>query len=59
MKAVPQMVSERIMRWAVLLRAYEYVILYRAGKDHGDNADALSQLPLPENPRIQNQRSRR
>ena len=54
MKAVPQMVSERIMGWAVLLRAYKYVILYRAGKDHG----ALSQLPLPENPRIQNQRSR-
>nr|XP_043895059.1 uncharacterized protein K02A2.6-like [Solea senegalensis] len=50
MKAVPQMVSQRIMRWAVLLRAYEYVIFYRAGKDHG-NADALSRLPLPEKPK--------
>ena len=39
------------------MRAYKYVILYRAGKDHG-NADALSQLALPENPRIQNQRNR-
>ena len=50
MKAVPQMASQRIMRWAVLLRAYEYVIFYRAGKDHG-NADALSRLPLPEKPK--------
>ena len=50
MKAVPQMASQRIMRWAVRLRAYEYVILYRAGKDHG-NADALSRLPLPEKPK--------
>lgn len=44
------MASQRIMRWAVLLRAYEYVIRYRAGKDHG-NADALSRLPLPEKPK--------
>ena len=30
------MASQRIIRWAVLLRAYKYVILYRAGKDHGN-----------------------
>lgn len=50
-KAVPQMASQRIMRWAVLLRAYEYVIMYRAGKNNG-NADALSCLPLPETPSV-------
>lgn len=49
LKAVPQMVSQRIMRWAVMLGAYEYVISYRAGKDNG-NADALSRLPVPETP---------
>lgn len=49
MKAVPQMASQTIMRWAVLLRAYEYVITYRVGKDNG-NVDALSRLPLPECP---------
>ncbi|KAL6461145.1 hypothetical protein MHYP_G00311110 [Metynnis hypsauchen] len=32
MKAVPQMVSPRIQRWAVALRAYEYVIVYKPGK---------------------------
>uniref|UniRef100_A0A3B1JAI7 Gypsy retrotransposon integrase-like protein 1 n=1 Tax=Astyanax mexicanus TaxID=7994 RepID=A0A3B1JAI7_ASTMX len=46
MKAVPQMVSPRVQRWSVALRAYEYVIIYKPGKDHG-NADALSRLPLP------------
>ena len=49
LKAVPQMVSQRIMRWAVMLGAYEYVMSYRAGKDNG-NADALSRLPVPEIP---------
>ncbi|XP_025999364.1 uncharacterized protein K02A2.6-like [Astatotilapia calliptera] len=48
LKAVPQMASQRIMRWAVLLRAYEYVIKYREGKNNS-NADGLSRLPLPEN----------
>ncbi|KAJ8370490.1 hypothetical protein SKAU_G00105180 [Synaphobranchus kaupii] len=35
------------VRWAVLLRAYEYRIVYKPGKDHS-NADALSRLPVPE-----------
>lgn len=46
LKAVPQISSPRIQRWAVTLRAYEYNIIYKPGKDHG-NADALSRLPLP------------
>lgn len=49
MKAVPQMASQRIIRWAVMLGAYEYVISYRAGKDNG-NADALCRFPVPEIP---------
>ena len=47
MRAVPQMASPRIQRWAVTLTAYEYTIVYKEGKYHG-NADALSCLPLPE-----------
>lgn len=46
-KAVPQMGSPRVQRWAVLLRAYEYRMVYKPGKDHA-NADALSRLPLPQ-----------
>ncbi|TWW76465.1 Retrovirus-related Pol polyprotein from transposon 412 [Takifugu flavidus] len=47
MRAVPQMASPRIQRWAVTLRAYEYTIVYKEGRYHC-NADALSRLPLPE-----------
>lgn len=46
-KPVPQMVSPRVQRWAVWLRAYEYRIVYKPGKQNA-NADALSRLPLPE-----------
>lgn len=46
MKPVPHMVSPRIQRWSVLLRAYEYKIIYKPGKFHS-NADALSRLPVP------------
>ncbi|XP_031432706.1 uncharacterized protein K02A2.6-like [Clupea harengus] len=45
-KPVPQMGSPRVQRWAILLRAYEYNMVYKPGKDHA-NADALSRLPLP------------
>ena len=41
------MVSPRVQRWSVWLRAYEYQIVYRPGRQH-INADALSRLPLPE-----------
>lgn len=45
MRAIPQMTSPRIQRWAVTLAAYEYTIVYKVGWDHM-NADALSRLPL-------------
>ncbi|XP_037398305.1 uncharacterized protein K02A2.6-like [Pygocentrus nattereri] len=45
MRAIPQMTSPRIQRWAVTLAAYEYTIMYKVGRDH-TNADALSRLPL-------------
>ena len=44
-KAIPQMGSPRVQRWAVHLSAYEYKIVYKEGKSHA-NADALSRLPL-------------
>lgn len=45
MRAITQMTSPRIQRWAVTLAAYEYTIVYKVGRDH-TNADALSRLPM-------------
>ena len=44
-RAIPQMASPRLQRWAVTLAAYEYTIVYKVGRDHA-NVDALSRLPL-------------
>ena len=41
------MASPRIQRWALLLAAYDYELVYREGCKHG-NADGLSRLPLPD-----------
>ncbi|KAK0136613.1 hypothetical protein N1851_027216 [Merluccius polli] len=35
-KAVPHIVSPGVPRWAVTLRVYEYVIVYKAGKDRSN-----------------------
>uniref|UniRef100_A0A8C2FFT4 Gypsy retrotransposon integrase-like protein 1 n=2 Tax=Cyprinus carpio TaxID=7962 RepID=A0A8C2FFT4_CYPCA len=48
-KGIPSMASARIQRWALTLSAYQYRIVYRAGKENA-NADALSRLPLPDIP---------
>ena len=40
------MASARLLRWALLLGAYDYKIAYKEGEKHC-NADALSRLPLP------------
>ena len=44
-KQVPPIASPRIQRWAVILRAYEYTMQYKPGKEN-TNADCLSRLPL-------------
>ena len=41
--------SARIRRWSLILSMYDYTISFRKTQDHG-NADALSRLPLPEQP---------
>ncbi|KAL3227134.1 hypothetical protein MRX96_048823 [Rhipicephalus microplus] len=45
-KRVPEMCSPRIMRWALVLGAYNYKLMYRPGASIA-NADSLSRLPLP------------
>ena len=44
-KAIPEMAAARIQRWALILSAYNYVLKYRRGEDHG-NADGVSRLPM-------------
>ena len=47
--AIPAMSPARIQRWALTLGAYNYSIMYKAGKLNA-NADLLGHLPLPETP---------
>ena len=48
-KVTSSQASARIKRWSLLLSAYEYKIVFRGTKQHG-NADALSRLPLSTTP---------
>ena len=48
-KPLPLMASPRVVRWAMMLSAYDYRLEYRAGRLQG-HCDALSRLPLPEAP---------
>ena len=48
-KATPALASARIQRWALILAAYDYHIMYKPG-DTLSNADMLSRLPLPNTP---------
>lgn len=48
-KPLPVMASPRVMRWALLLSAYQYQLCYVPGSQQG-NCDALSRLPLPATP---------
>ena len=42
---MPSVLSPRMLRWSVILGAYDYELCYRPGKQLA-NADALSRLPL-------------
>lgn len=44
-KAIPILAAARMQRWAVILSAYDYHIVYKKGSEIVD-ADALSRLPL-------------
>lgn len=44
-KPISDHMSPRMLRWSLMLGAYQYNIKYREGKKH-QNADALSRLPL-------------
>ena len=48
-RAVSSQASARIKRWSLFLSSYEYTLSFRNTTAHG-NADALSRLPLPEEP---------
>ncbi|OUC48886.1 hypothetical protein D917_05890, partial [Trichinella nativa] len=43
-KETPQILSPRMLRWSILLIAYDYTINYRPGKEIA-NADAVSRMP--------------
>ena len=48
-RAVSQQASAWIKRWSLFLSSYEYQLVFRNTKARA-NADALSRLPLPEEP---------
>jgi transposase InsO family protein len=48
-RAVSPQASARIKRWSLFLSSYEYTLSFRKTGAHA-NADALSRLPLPEEP---------
>ena len=48
-KAVSPQASDKVKCWSLFLSSYEYTLTFRNTTAHA-NADALSRLPLPEEP---------
>ena len=46
-KPLPEMISSRMLRWALLLGAYDYHLEFMPGAKQG-HCDGLSRLPLPQ-----------
>ncbi|XP_026752395.2 uncharacterized protein K02A2.6-like [Galleria mellonella] len=44
-RETPKIASNRLLRWAMILNSYEYIIQYQSAKENTP-ADALSRLPL-------------
>ena len=44
-KGIPSMAASRIQRWAIILSAYNYELIFKSGRKHG-NADSMSRLPF-------------
>ena len=42
-KGIPSMAASRIERWAIILSAYNYELIFKSGHKHG-NADSMSRL---------------
>lgn len=49
-KSLPERASPRILRWAIMLQAYNYTLKHKSGQENG-HADGLSRLPLPKPPK--------
>ena len=50
-RATSTQASPRIKRWSLFLSSYEYSLVFRSTTAHS-NADALSRLPLPQEPEL-------
>ena len=44
---VPTLAAVRLQRWSLILMAYDYKIVYKKGKEHG-NADFMSRVPFEQ-----------
>nr|XP_053616105.1 uncharacterized protein K02A2.6-like [Plodia interpunctella] len=51
-RPIPNIISPRMLRWALLLSSYDYTLEYVKGTNLG-NADALSRLPSPNTEKVE------
>ncbi|CAI6356579.1 unnamed protein product [Macrosiphum euphorbiae] len=53
-KSIPQLSAARLQRWAIILAAYNYEIVFKKGECNS-NADGLSRLPLESKESVDNE----